>query len=40
MLALSAIAMVAFTSCEPTDNPGGNNGGNGGKNFKRKKNNR
>lgn len=29
MLALSAIAMVAFTSCEPTDNPGGNNGGNG-----------
>ena len=30
MLALSAIAMVAFTSCEPTDNPGGNNGGNGG----------
>ena len=29
MLALSAIAMVAFTSCKPTDNPGGNNGGNG-----------
>ena len=29
MLALSAIAMVAFTSCEPINNPGGNNGGNG-----------
>ena len=28
MLALSAIAMVAFTSCEPK-NPGDNNGGNG-----------
>ncbi|MGN0235115.1 MAG: Ig-like domain-containing protein [Paludibacteraceae bacterium] len=29
MLALGAIAMVAFTSCEPTNTPGGNNGGNG-----------
>ena len=30
MLALSAIAMVAFTSCDLINNPGGNNGGNGG----------